>query len=71
MVNVYHNSPVGQSKLEWSLYRAALETDEFFLPMITKRSFSIIPKRAFASQADIDSFRAPGLTEKLGAVDQI
>ncbi len=63
-------NPIGSSQLDWSLYQSAMENDAFFLPMISKRSFSIIPKRAFVSGADIDEFRAL-LESKLGSVVKI
>lgn len=63
-------NPIGESQLKWSLYQSALESEDYFLPMVSKRSFSIIPKRSFASEAEIDSFRTL-LEAKLGEVTKI
>ncbi len=63
-------NPIGESQLKWSFYKNAMESEAFFLPMISKRSFSIIPKRSFASEAEIDSFRV-FLESKLGATKRI
>ena len=40
----------GQSRLEWSFYRAFLETDDYFLLYLGRARFSVIPKRAFAPE---------------------
>lgn len=64
------SSAVGESRLEWSIFESVLEADDYFLPMITKRSFSIVPKRAFASPADEETFREL-LAEKVGGVRRI
>ncbi|MDF1852226.1 MAG: YcxB family protein [Verrucomicrobiales bacterium] len=63
-------SLVGESRLSWSVYLSAMESDFFFLPMISKRSFSIIPKRAFATEDDLDAFREL-LESKLGPTAKI
>ncbi len=64
------SNPIGESDLNWSFYQSALESDDFFMPMISKRSFSIIPKRVFASEEEMDSFRSL-LESKLGAIKKI
>ncbi|MFT4546177.1 MAG: hypothetical protein ACI9MB_000118, partial [Verrucomicrobiales bacterium] len=62
------SSALGESTLEWSIYNhVVFETDDYFLPMISKRSFSIIPKRAFGCDDEVAAFRQL-LTEKLGEV---
>lgn len=63
-------NPLGESRLKWSFYRSAMESDAFFMPMISKRSFSIIPKRSFASEEEMASFRDL-LESKLGEIKRI
>ncbi len=63
-------NPIGESQLRWLFYKNAMESDAFFLLMISKRSFSIIPKRIFTSEAELDLFRAL-LESKLGAPTKI
>jgi hypothetical protein len=45
------------SQLQWSLYTRIVESDRFFLLYFGKRSFTIIPKRAFPSVEQADRFR--------------
>ncbi len=63
-------NPNGNSQLNWSIYERAMESDSYFMPMISKRSFSIIPKRSFTSEAEMNSFRDL-LESKLGPVVKI
>jgi len=63
-------NPIGESRLKWSFYKKVMESDAFFLLMISKRSFSIIPKRIFTSEAELDAFRSL-LESKLGAITTI
>ncbi len=60
-------SKVGASQLNWDIYSSALESDDAFLLMITKQTFSIVPKRDFQSASQIDEFRAL-VERKLGSI---
>ncbi len=46
------------STLQWMHYERVIENPTLFLLMYGKSLYTLIPKRAFASDAEIDSFRA-------------
>lgn len=45
------------SKLAWNHFNRVIESDKVFLLIYGKMMYSVIPKRAFASEAEIDDFR--------------
>jgi PHD/YefM family antitoxin component YafN of YafNO toxin-antitoxin module len=52
------NSGAGERKIKWELYQDFIDTNGFFLLIHSenKQSFQIIPKRAFESLEDEESF---------------
>jgi energy-coupling factor transporter transmembrane protein EcfT len=56
---VYFATKLGEAKLDWGSFQSYLETKEQFLVFHSsnKRFFSIVPKRAFNSQEEIEVFR--------------
>jgi len=46
------------SKLAWSLYTRATEVRDFYLLYWGRRQFTVVPKRAFESAADMQAFEA-------------
>jgi len=46
------------SRIEWNLYTHAIEVRDFYLLYYGRRAFTVIPKRAFASAADMQAFDA-------------
>ncbi|MBC7474447.1 MAG: YcxB family protein [Candidatus Sericytochromatia bacterium] len=45
------------SNLEWSIYKTIVEDKQFFLLYTDKFYFTVIPKRAFINNEEIDDFR--------------
>ena len=45
------------SKLEWKIYDKVLENTKFFLIYWGKYTFTVIPKRVFQDQSEINNFR--------------
>lgn len=46
------------SNIDWSLYQRAVEARDFYLLYWTRRQFTVVPKRAFATSADMLAFNA-------------
>jgi len=55
-VIIYKTAQI-DSKLNWSLYYKVIETDEFFMLVYGKNMYSVIPKRAFKNDKEIDQFK--------------
>lgn len=51
-------SEIANAELKWDLYRQVLESENAFLLMHGKQTFSLLPKRAFASDEEIVEFRS-------------
>jgi hypothetical protein len=49
-------SAVGKSDLDWNFFTWYLDTPEHVLLYMTKRNFSVIPKKAFRDTQQVDSF---------------
>ena len=45
------------SQQKWAYYRSILEGQNVFLLFINKKTYSVIPKRCFASEDELASFR--------------
>lgn len=45
------------SKLEWKMYHKLWENNDFFYLIQNKNIYTVLPKRAFSSLQEIDSFR--------------
>ncbi len=56
--DIHFVTPSIDSHLQWSIFQRVLEDDQLFLLVSGKWSYSVIPKRAFASPAEVDAFRA-------------
>ncbi|MGZ7090791.1 MAG: YcxB family protein [Candidatus Angelobacter sp.] len=50
--------PLGHSETTWNMYEKFRETRYLFLLYQSADLISILPKRVFASPADLDQFRA-------------
>ncbi len=50
-------SPTARAELQWASFVRAKETSEFFLLYVRKSMAQIVPKRAFASEADVAALR--------------
>ena len=46
------------SNIDWNLYLRAVEARDFYLLYWSRRQFTVIPKRAFATSADMLAFNA-------------
>jgi hypothetical protein len=56
--HIHYQTPSIDSTLAWSLFADIVEDDQLFvLPYKAPRSYAIVPKRAFASEADRAQFR--------------
>lgn len=53
---LYVETADGTSDLAWSFYSSYLDTPEFVLLYITRRSFSVIPKAAFRDKEELERF---------------
>ena len=53
---IHVDSLDGTSDLKWSAYSGYLETSEYILLYMTRRTFSVIPKSAFANAATVRDF---------------
>ena len=53
---VFHAKDI-DSTLQWSLYQAVCETEQFYFLIYGKDMFSVIPKRAFTSAEQEQAFR--------------
>jgi hypothetical protein len=51
-------SPTARAELQWASFVTVRETSDFFLLYVRKSMAHIVPKRAFASEADVTAFRA-------------
>ncbi|NPV02742.1 MAG: YcxB family protein [Brevinematales bacterium] len=63
--HIYFKTAAIDSTIGWEFYGSSWETDEFYYLFNTRRSVSIIPKRAFKSDSDLSGF-ARLLSEKFG-----
>lgn len=57
------------SQLGWEVYHKAIETSDFFFLVQDSQQYTILPKRAFASKKEQQSFRQL-LQETIGALEQ-
>ena len=56
--HIHYQTASIDSRVSWNLYRGVIEDDELFVLLYkAPRSFAIIPKRAFASEAERAAFR--------------
>jgi len=55
--NIVTENAAGKSELNWSIYNKFIENKDYFLLYLSNNSFSIIPKRAFQKNEDLDDFR--------------
>jgi hypothetical protein len=46
-----------KSQLQWKIYNKVIENDNFFLLYWGKYTFTVIPKRAFQHEAELESFK--------------
>ncbi len=53
---IHVDSLDGTSDLKWSVYCGYLETPEYILLYMTRRTFSVIPKSAFANANQVRDF---------------
>jgi len=51
------HTPSISSHLEWQMYHKLWENDDFFYLIQNKNIYTVLPKRAFTSPQDIDTFR--------------
>ena len=53
-----YQTPSVQSTLAWDLFSELVEDDQLFLLLYkAPRSYAVVPKRAFSSEADVSAFR--------------
>jgi len=50
-------TPSISSKLEWKMYHKLWENNDFFYLIQNKNIYTVLPKRAFTTSQDIDTFR--------------
>jgi hypothetical protein len=53
------------SNINWTMYNKMLEDDQIFLMIYGKRMYSVIPKRVFANDDEINAFRKLAQTHGL------
>lgn len=54
--SIHVESAEGTSDLNWNFFTGYLDTREFVLLYMTKRSFSVIPKSAFHDELSVQTF---------------
>lgn len=62
---LYFNTRNMDSTIGWEFYQQVIEDGKFFLLVFGKNQFTVVPKRAFASEAEIERFRS--LVSRIGA----
>ena len=55
--NIHFKTTSLESTLQWTHYERVIESRELFLLMYGKGLYTLIPKRAFSSEEEINSFR--------------
>lgn len=54
--SIYFKTPTIDSHLDWTIYAALWENEEFYFLIQAPRMYAILPKRAFASPSDAQRF---------------
>jgi YcxB-like protein len=55
---IYARSMLAESRSQWGLYAAMIETDRcYMLQLATRKAYAFVPKRAFKSATDETAFR--------------
>lgn len=55
--DIHFKTPTIDSTIDWKMYTSMLEDKQMFLMIYGRGMYSVIPKRAFANDADLDRFR--------------
>jgi hypothetical protein len=56
--HIHYKTPTIDSTIDWKLFAGLVEDDELFLLLYAApRSYAVVPKRAFASEAALAQFR--------------